>query len=432
MLFRATVFSTLICLLSTLFYGCRKDEDTTSPIVNITTPYDNQHFTVYDTLAINAEVSDETSLEWITVGFTDENLTPVLNTVNIDITAKVQSIRLPYILYDLHMESGVYYVKISAFDGKNETNSYRKINITGAPRERTGIYILTENTSTTSIYLVDENFSITPKLTLNGDLSSAAVNSYNQDLYVAGGHTGSLNAIDTESHTVKWSVPVIPSSSPYFTNVYNDGKLSYISYYSGAVQAMDAGGAAKMTASAAQNLYPVQTLIHGSYLVTEQRNIASAEKKIVLYHANNGTMFQEALLYQEAIELFTKDANSVFIFGNNGSQGMMQIYEVSTNGIWTPHTLPAGRLLSVTQINGKEYLLGHENNIVYKYTYANNSLTPWLENVRATHLKYDEVTNEVVIADANRISRYSYANAVLLGTALHSDNISEVEILHNK
>ena len=196
MLSRSASILSFACALIIVFYGCKKDEDTIAPIVNITTPYDSQFFSVYDTMSIAAEVSDETKLERITLSVVDKDRQPALHTVNIEVNGNKRSISFPYILFDLHLESGVYYVKISASDGRNETSSYRKINITAAPKERKGVYIISQAGTNTSVHFMEEDLSIVPKLTLAGDLSSSAINSYYQDLYVAVKLTGNMIGID--------------------------------------------------------------------------------------------------------------------------------------------------------------------------------------------------------------------------------------------
>jgi hypothetical protein len=422
-----------ISLVLSLLYGCKKEKDTQPPVVNISSPYDNQPFAVYDTMTIIAEVKDEARLEWITIELVNDQMIPVQQTVDIEPTALQTNISRPYIIYDMHLQSGTYYVRIKAFDGFNESSSYKQISITAAPVERKGFYILSKNAPTvTSVYYMDESFSIVPKLTLNGDLSNSAINSYYQDIYVAGQYSGNVSGIDLESHSVKWSIPAIQSSSPYFTNIYNDGSYSYVSFYGGSVKAYDQNGVQRSTAVSAQNYYPVKTLRHADYLVTEQRDISSASKKIVLYYANNGTGYQETVLTQEVVAFYTKDPDNIFTFGNSNGQAVMEIYQLSTNGFWEPHTLPAGRLLSVAQVDGNTYLLGHENNTVYKYQYSNNSLTTWLGSVKATDIFYDPVNNEVVIAGDKKISTYGYVSAGQIATTTHTDTILDMQVLYNK
>lgn len=421
-----------IILLTAILYGCKKDEDTLSPVVNIISPYDNQSFNVYDTMSIYAEVSDDNQLTAISVGLVNEHMIPVLPSVNIQPQGKETEFSQPYWISDVHLASGTYYVKVTASDGTNESNTYRKIDLTAAPRERKGFYLLSENTGSTSIHFMDESFSISPKLTLSGDYSSSAINSYYQDLYTAGIYTGNLHGIELESHAVKWSVQGIAGAAPDFTNVYNDGSYTYVSFYDGTIKGYDHNGIVKYTSSLSQGFYPVKVFRHGDYIITEQRSISSAARNIVLYYAGNGSGFQQTILSQDIVEFFTKDVDNIFMFGNNNGQAVMEIYNISSNGSWQPHAMPAARLLSATQVDNNTYLLGFDNNTVYKYTYFNNSLITWLTNLKATDMIYDQVRNEVIIAEEMKVSSYAYSSAGLINTAMHSDTIADLHMLYNK
>jgi hypothetical protein len=421
-----------ITLLTAFLCGCKKDEDTLAPIVNIISPYDNQSFEVSDTMAISAKVSDDVQLTAISVALVNENLVPVLPAISVQPQGKETEFTQPYWISDIHLLSGAYYVKVTASDGKNETNTYRKISLTASPRERKGFYLLSRNTGSTSVYFMDEAFSIAPKLTLSGDYSSSAINSYYQDLYTAGNYTGAINGIDLEAHSVKWSVMGVAGSAPDFVNVYNDGSYTYVSNYNGTIKGYDHNGIAKYTSTLSQNLYPVKVFRHADYIIAEERDITSPARNIVLYYASNGLGFQQTFLSQDIVEFYTKDADNIFMFGNNNGQGVMEIYSISSNGAWQPHAMPAAKLLSAAQVDSNTYLLGFDNNTVYIYTYFNNSLLTWLTNVKATDMIYDDVRSEVIIAEDMKVSSYSYPSAGLINTAMHTDTIVDMHVLYDK
>lgn len=419
--------------LAVLLYACKKEEDTVPPIVNISSPYENQFFEVHDTMSVSATVSDESVLKSISVVLVNEDMIPVQEVREVTVNQKEEQFSLQEVIYDIYLESGTYYIRVSASDGYNTTNNYRKVSITAAPRERKGICFISGENSSVAVLVADNALVITPKIVLQGDYSASAVNSYYQDLYVAGKHTGHATAVVLGPGSVKWAIPVIQGSAPYFTNVYNDGNYAYISYYDGNLRGYDHNGVLKYTATAAQNFYPVKSLHHEEYILTEQRDMTSPVRKLVVYYAANGTGKQEtSLLNQDVTAFYSKDADNVFVFGNNGSQGVIEVYSMSGNGFWAPHTLPAGRLLSVAQVDSNTYLIGHENNIVYKFQYLPLSLTPFINGVQANAITYDPVMDQVIIGDNNYLRLYNYANAGLVNSAAHNDTITAVHVWYNK
>jgi hypothetical protein len=422
-----------VCALVVLLYACKKEEDTVAPFVNISSPFENQAFAVHDTMSVSATVSDETLLESAYVILVDENLVPVQPAVQVKVDNNEEKFTLKYVIYDIHLASGTYYVKVSAFDGYNTTNSYRKVSVTAAPRERKGFYLVSGSQSSLTVSLADDALTITPKLTLSGDYAASSINSYYQDLYVSGKYSGGMNAVSLQNNSLKWNLPVVQGTVPYFTNVYNDGNYSYVSYYSGHLRGYDHNGTLKYTVTAAENFFPDNTYHHGEYIISEQHDKTSPVRKLAVYYASNGTGKQEtSVLFQDVIAFHSKDPDNIFVFGNSGSQGDISIYSMSGNSFWSPYGLPSGRLLSVAQVDNNTYLLAHENQVVYKFQYNPLGLIPLITGVKATSIQYDPVMSQVVTSGDNNLRLYNYQNGAMINSVLYSDTIRGVHVWYNK
>ncbi len=87
---------------------------------------------------------------------------------------------------------------------------------------------------------------------------------------------------------------------------------------------------------------------------------------------------------------------------------------------------------SPTLNTGKNtFLIGHETG-VSKYTYNPNSLTDYLPAVSASFIKYEPLSNLVILSQANTVKFYSYSNASLVNSVTVSSEIKSLSLLYNK
>ena len=135
MLLRKRIFIFSFCAI---FFACKKDKTVDSPTVQITAPAGLQTFSVFDTLTVKATVNDPQGLKSVTIYLSTGNPTPVLPSSSVTITSNSMSFSWPYILSDLHMASGQYYITVSASNGTNTTYAYQKIYVDAAPTKKSG------------------------------------------------------------------------------------------------------------------------------------------------------------------------------------------------------------------------------------------------------------------------------------------------------
>src|SRR5574337_721734 len=102
-----------------LFIRCKKDEDAIPPVVTISSPYENQVFDVYDLFSIKANISDDKQLTSINIKLLNEQQSVVQVPVALTVSGKQLTLDRKYELYDVHLPSGYYYLRIEASDGVN-------------------------------------------------------------------------------------------------------------------------------------------------------------------------------------------------------------------------------------------------------------------------------------------------------------------------
>jgi hypothetical protein len=426
------IFSSFVIALLIFFSACKKQEDTSPPVIVMNSPSQSQLFHVFDTIQVNLTVSDDKHLDPVAVTLLNASGTAAMATAMIQVNGKTGHIAFGYELGDIHLSSGNYSLKVAASDGVNVTSSFVHIQIVASPSWRKGIYLISRNTSAVFVSRLDTNYLISPLLSLNGDYSGSDLSSYFQKLYVSGAYTGNFNAISLSSGSISWFKPVVQGSSPWFDGASVFSNLVYLPYFNGSIKAFDTSGHQRFNLMTQANYHPGKLLVSGKYILNEQIYITNNSSKLVVCNSSSGLGIQELGLNQTVVQFSEKDPDNIFIFGNSSGQGLIELYSISGNGIWSPHALPAGEILSAAQVDPDTYLIGLSDGNVYKYQYSVNSLTIFLSGITASVLRYDALKNEVLTSYIQTISMYDYLNASLKHTVVHSDTILNFHVLNNK
>lgn len=423
-----------VAAITCVLFSCKKENpDTAAPEIIIYSPVENQPVNVFDTIVVTCDINDDKNLENASITLVNANLIPVQSSINLNVSSAFISVSLLYAVYDIHLTSGVYYIKVTASDGVNTISKYKKINLTAAPQELLGYYFITNpNVNNHLVSLLDSDFaSASAYFNFGGDFSGSAISHYNQEIYTSGLYNGSANAISLTSPALNWSIPSIVGSNPYFMDIIHKDKTTYLAYYSGLIRGFNITGSANFNATISSGYYPLKIFKHENYVVCAEKYISGPAKKIILFNGSTGAGMQETSLSQDVVEFFSKDTDNIFVLGNATGQGVIEIYQISSNGFWTPHTLTPGTILSAEQVDSDTYLIGHSNGNIYKYIYSTNSSTPFITGVMARNIKFDAVNQEVIVTDGNSIKQYNYTNTTLLNTVTAADSVFEIHILYN-
>ncbi|OFY83908.1 MAG: hypothetical protein A3F72_07885 [Bacteroidetes bacterium RIFCSPLOWO2_12_FULL_35_15] len=427
----------LFCLIYiTFFFSCKKKEDDNfGPAVTISSPAENQSYNVFDVIQVNASVRDETQITSLSVSLEDANYNVAIPALSIPVSSPSMTINTQYALDNIHLESGFYYLLITASDGKNDSHTYQKIYLTAIPKVRKNIYVVTAvNNSQTHLSYIDSTFtSIVPSINFSGDFIGSSISSYFQMGYMCGNYTGNFTGINLNDNSLQFNIAASTSSNPCFTGYYADGKNIYVARYDGFIKGVDYSGNSIFIANSKSGFYTQKLCFNNGYLIAEEKDKTSATKKIVT-HYSTGVAFQECFVTQDVVMFCEKDLQNIFVFGNSSGQGVIQLFDRTNNNLWNPYnyTLPPGSILSAVKIDENTYLIGHSNGTIYKYEYLNSSLTTYLTGYTAIQLKYDDVTNEVCVAETNRVSTFYYSTATLNKSINSAETVLDINLLFNR
>jgi hypothetical protein len=423
------------CLLSGL-YSCKKDSPPDYPSVQISSPYSLAIFNVPGTIYVTGHISEAKTLTAVSVYISNNQNIPVEQTIPVTITSNNMDFSCSYALNDIHMPGGQYYLTVAASNGANIGTAFQKIYIDAALTKRTAIYAITRNSAGVNAFKIDSVFHSSLSYSVPGDYSSSDINSYYQQLYIAGHDSGNVNVYSVPAVASNWSITGIYSPAPYFTNVYCSNDAEFISYYNLAcVKCYNHKGALQSIFNAFAGYYPIKTFSWGSLLFIEEKNIASPQEFIGTYYQASAVTYQQANLPGPVVAMFGYDNNNLFIFGNSTTGGGYMLLYSFTNNIFTPVSLTtSAQLLSVAQVNANTYLMSFNNGIMYQYGYNINGMVPYINGINASTVRYDSINNQVIASTGNMINEYNYSfsSASFVASATVPDSVRDVRVLYNK
>jgi hypothetical protein len=411
--------------------SCKKDEsDPTPPEVNIYSPAENTVYNVFDTITTTFSVKDDLKLTSITLSLVDASLQPVLPPIGVGVQSNFQTNTMSIVINDIHLVSGNYFIKVTATDGDNSVYKLRQVYINEAPTTfKTACFISQPGPNQVQLYKLDSLQNIVLVAAMNGDFAAGATSSWYQYYFSAASASGNLNAIDLVTNSVRWTVPI--TSGPYM-DVHVSGKNTYLAAYDGRIKGYNIAGQSIYTAQTGTGFYPTKVYRHNDYIVVGTKEIISPTRKLVLFDATSGIGAQECLMVQDPVAIISKDVDNIFVIGNNSGQAVIEIYQVSTNGFWSPTTLPAGTVLDAVQVDADNYLISHSNGTIYHYKYSLNSMTTVTSGTVASKIQFDAVNQMIWAAEGMNLKKFSYPLGTPSGTIAHSQTIVDLDILFNK
>lgn len=411
-------------------FSCKNKSDDQFPVVQFIAPYENAFYSVFDTIPIKADISDNAQLLSIEVLLTDENFIPVGRSYSIPVKYNPMHLVFEYPVTDTFMLSGVYNLLIKVDDGTQTKHKYQKINISGITKQLIGIAVISELGGYKHIHIIDSNFTKTSLLAKNTDivdLTKTSVISFHNRIAWVFEYSNKMEVWDYISKEKKWEI----DNSNYPTGVLyrvNSSDKSFFTFIGdGLIKEYNVFGSHLLTINDS-NYSGIRILKGDNYLITLSMAIKTPFTRAVrVYNKSSGNLSQTYTLDFNAMEIFDIGNNEYLIFGNSTTGGQIRKYNLQTNSLSTPKNFNGQHLELVRQVSKQEFLL-QLNSIAYKLNTSNYGLLQI-----STIGYYEPVNNQLyTINSSNEIIIYDYNYMNQVGKIITTTGgIKSIEFLYN-
>lgn len=422
----------MFLLFSILYFSCKKDEDINIPQIVIFSPNEFTNFNIKDTVNIKAKVTDDQNIATVEIVIVNTDFLPVSDRITLQPNSKEIDIQEAISIDDVHLKSGLYYLKIRASDGVNEKNLFRAINIDGIQRKFVSIISVNqvaENLFT--IYSIDSTYK--QLFSYSGNYNSSAINCDYQQFYICGQVNSNLNVYNLQDNTLVWTA--LPDNNPpfpSFENLYFEKDLLYVSCSKSYVSGYNRFQNINFKAYTISGYTPLKTLKLNNYLIVEEKQNTSNLRFLSIYFYPTGTLKNSTYLSSCVKSMYYKDNDEIYVFGNDiNNNAMMSWFGIDNQTYYSPHLMPAGQLKDVVKIDNTNYLLLIGNKVFW-YQENTNSLTVFIDNINAENIKFEDISQTIILSGGNLLTYYNFPSATKTGENVLPYSISEIHLLYNK
>ncbi len=440
------VFKNALLLFIFFLISCKKDKkDTQPPIISFNIPVSGQTYKMFDTIPVNAHISDNEHISSVSITLTDINHVPQQSSINASIPSANFILTMNYILNQFHLSSGNYYLQIAADDGFNTTVAYQSIYIIESPTLLWGYCaVFKSNNKLISYYdTVRNNLFSFPAL--SQPFNGMKYGGYNEQLYINGNTTQDFQAYTMQNRSGSPNyIENASTSQQNYTSIYTDGYKPYVGFYNSDIYSyQNTGSTSTSYRLNDNNFYSYCFATSSNYGVAafKSKN-TSVSNKLVAFYGNSGAVFQSALLASpnctiaNVVAMFEKAQDTVYVLGNDASNNATAyLFYPPSIGFMPISGMPSGKMLSAVKVNNNSIIFSTATGV-----YACNGLivnpVSLLSN-GAQKLYYQPKLNMLTVATSTTICTYTVGSTALSSIPrwtlpFAADSLIDFEVITNK
>lgn len=443
------VYKGVVLLFIFFLISCKKNKkDTQPPTISITYPISGQAYKMFDTVRVYAHVSDNERLASVSITLTDANHVAQQGSINASIISDDIIVDMKYILTQFHLQSGTYYIQITADDGYNTTVAYQQIYITESPTQLWGYCAVLKSNNKLIKYYDTLNHTIGTPISLNTGYNGMRYGGYNEQLYVNGnGAQQMFQSYYMQPQTDQVSyIETASTQQQNYTCLYTDGNKPYIGFYNGSIYSYQNTGSQSTSYtysfSPPPYVYPYYFTTTSLYGVAAFRNtFGSPNDQLVMFHLSSGGLsFNNITLagnsnLNSIVAVFEKSQDSLYVLGNDiTNNAVVYIYSVMGNSFSAIAT-GSGKMLSAVKVNN-EYIIFSTTTGVYPCNGLTVSPISLLPNA-AQKLCYQPKLNMLMVATSTNVIGYTVGSTTLSVISNRTinftgDSLIDFEVITNK
>lgn len=416
-----------VVVLVLLLIGCKK-EDEIPPVISITSPFAMTQFQIPFQVTISGFVEDENVIEWIKIVVLNDGFTPSSDEILINTAERLVEFNEIIYLDNIHLSSGVYYIKVSANDGENIHSSYVQINILEFPLVLKDIFVLTSSNSQTNLLKLDSN-SLEFVDQFDGSFQIGNSISKHQYLFIGTNQLGNAFNPNFNQNIWDWSF------NTFLSTYFNDSKVTessgviHICCSDGVIRSFTENGVLNNTVySNTQELFD-NFLILDNYLYAEVYSSALV-RYLSVYFLVSGIEIQRVSVSNNIVDILNYNTHQCLFLEQNFSDIEINMYDRNTNVSWTLNTI------SNDSIYDAEYVLNKglyfiSNTGLMLYNVENNILTTSIANNDFKKIRYDNLNGQLYLLTNNEIWLYSTSTGQYQTIATNY-NLKDILLFYNK
>ncbi len=414
--------------LMQLYCSCTKNDDN-PPDIFVQSPLSNESFQLPCEIKVSGYVMDNEKVDRVEVNIVSENSATIVQGFDIDADSSYFEYDLSFIIEDLLLLSGNYFINIKAYDDfGNFTSEYITLYLNEIPKSLKSLIYITSNTNQTFIYQQDSlgNSQLVKQLLGNHLLSTG--NSRSQHLFVGTDQNGDF--FDLNNFNKLWNVPVVSSNYPLFIDGSKsaDGNQSHLVLGDGRINSYNKNGNIINTIySNPQEWFGKFNFQENNVLVESSSSFL--DRDLVVYFRQSGIEKQRVEIDGEIVKIVSISSNEYAIFSQYFNESRISIYYENLNQIYTDLELSNSIIYDAVLFDN--YLIFSSSNGLFKYDFRLNTLNLISSNLKASKIIPSEMDSFVYLTLGTELWTYG-GNGNLNYLSNYGDSIRNFIPVYNK
>ena len=421
---RILIFISLMQLCS----SCTK-KDNNPPELFVQSPLSNESFQLPCDIIVSGYVTDNEKVDRIEVNLVSENSATIVQGFDLDSDSSYFEYDLSFMVEDLLLSSGNYFINIKAYDEfGNFTSEYITVYLNEIPKTLESLIYITSNTNQTFIYQLDSIGNSQLVKQLQGNHLLSVGNSRSQHLFVGTDQNGDF--FDLNNFTKLWNVPVLSINYPLFIDgsKSEDGNQSHLVLADGRINSYNKNG------NITNTIYSNPQEWFGKFnsqenIVVVESSSSFLDRDLVVYFRQSGIEKQRVEINGEIVKIVSISNNEYAIFSQFLNESRISIYYENLNQIYTDLELPNSIIYDASLLDN--YLIFSSSNGLFKYDFNLNTLNSISSNIKPSKIILSEMDSFVYLTVGTELWTYS-GNGNLNYLSSYGDSIRNFIPVYNK
>lgn len=396
-------------LLMVLMVSCHKKEDDLSPpIVIVEQPFEKQVFAYGDTIFIRAKISHSRKITSIKVALVNGAQTPVLPTLNFEVSDNNYLLETYLTLDDVQMANGKYTSQLKVSDENSSWNNWVDIQYIEAEKKLISLVgVVRTGISSFDVLEVPLNSNVSTLFSFTGDHSGSALNGDYNILYIAGHFISGLSAWDLNQKRLLWNIPavVIPAQAWTYAMYAGEDEI-FISTRDGYIGGYDPLGQATFRSLKMENGVFTNILKSKEKLLGVFETYNGKFSELVVLNYPGGTLFRKIQITGEVVYLSNYSLDTILVFVNQPDRAVVYEYSLSNHTLVELKIFPFNAIQTVTG-KGEDHYFLQSGEDIWWYRPGLNSATKYVQAGPDALMAFEALNNRLYVGWEHHIAAYN-------------------------
>lgn len=422
--------SILFFAISILLYNtsCKKKVEVRPPVIEILSPAENDLFTLPQIITVKLHIISEQALSVVRISIDNQDQIPI--SVPVFLYPEADEFDFEVLLNLDQLPEGTIetYLYIKAENSSGVAKEFLSLQFNGPNLISKGFYLITSPTlNQTNIQYFDTAFSCINFIDLPKEFNDASVSSEEDMLFISTKTPDKLQAFHHQDSELVWEKEAQMPIPKLFSLNLSD-PIIYTGTANGRILGFRTNnGIEQFISELVFDSVPGEIGVFTDYVIADYKSLTGPERGWLVFYKETAALFQKhssQINVHAFYPALTK--NHAVVFGNIGSLGVIQFYDVDNNDIQISLNFATGIITASCQMEPGFFLIAVGKDIwQFKEQQQNITLVQHTEE-EVVDLQYDPVEKRIYIATEHQLLVYNATGDTLLSAIDSVNSIQKI------